>query len=467
MAILSILTAVTGLAGVRPKLIYVDTDNTVAQVTTAGYLNQITSEGYNLSGKEMALVSTKLTPGAVTSSTNLYSIAVAAGTGIITLTEINGLPFSLPVTVAEGGTALTTLTPYSLIAAGTTATGAMQQVASLGTSGQVLTSNGAGALPTWQAGSVVTPAALTEVNDTNVTLTLGGTPATALLQAASITAGWTGQLAVPRGGSGLASLTAYAILTGGTTTTGAMQQVASVGTAGQVLTSAGAGALPTWSTTGSVSSGLINQVAWYAATGTALSGITIVNSAGLLTSAGGVPGWVAYTGTGAPVLATSPTLITPILGAATATSLVFSPTTSGIIGVTDASNAGAGFVGQIIQNVVLFASKISLTNTVVANLTSISLTAGDWDVYGNVFFAVSAGADNLDCWISLTSATAPDEALISYLASTNTSLGDTGINTPYFRASVSSTTTVYISALADFPSGTVTMCGGVYARRVR
>src|SRR5438445_5455252 len=39
---------------------------------------------------------------------------------------------------------------------------------------------------------------LTEVNDTNVTLTLGGTPATALLQAVSLTLGWTGTLAAAR-----------------------------------------------------------------------------------------------------------------------------------------------------------------------------------------------------------------------------------------------------------------------------
>jgi hypothetical protein len=42
---------------------------------------------------------------------------------------------------------------------------------------------------------------LTKVDDTNVTLTLGGTPTTALAQAASITAGWTGTLAVARGGT--------------------------------------------------------------------------------------------------------------------------------------------------------------------------------------------------------------------------------------------------------------------------
>jgi len=77
-------------------------------------------------------------------------------------------------------------------------------------------------------------------------LTLGGTPASALLAATSITAGWTGTLAVSRGGIGSGSATAYAVICGGTTSTGALQSVASVGTSGQVLTSNGAGALPTF-----------------------------------------------------------------------------------------------------------------------------------------------------------------------------------------------------------------------------
>lgn len=44
----------------------------------------------------------------------------------------------------------------------------------------------------------VTAAALTKVDDTNVTLTLGGTPTTALLQSTSLTLGWTGTLADSR-----------------------------------------------------------------------------------------------------------------------------------------------------------------------------------------------------------------------------------------------------------------------------
>ncbi|MDB4726193.1 DUF2793 domain-containing protein [bacterium] len=53
-------------------------------------------------------------------------------------------------------------------------------------------------------------------------------------------------LAVTEGGSGRSSHTAYGVICGGTTTTAAQQSIASVGTAAQVLTSNGAGALPTF-----------------------------------------------------------------------------------------------------------------------------------------------------------------------------------------------------------------------------
>ena len=48
------------------------------------------------------------------------------------------------------------------------------------------------------SGASVTPSALTKTDDTNVTLTLGGTPSTALLQAVSLTLGWAGTLADSR-----------------------------------------------------------------------------------------------------------------------------------------------------------------------------------------------------------------------------------------------------------------------------
>lgn len=50
---------------------------------------------------------------------------------------------------------------------------------------------------------------------------------------------------VANGGSGRASATAYGVICGGTTSTAAHQSIASVGTAGQIFKSNGAGALPT------------------------------------------------------------------------------------------------------------------------------------------------------------------------------------------------------------------------------
>lgn len=86
------------------------------------------------------------------------------------------------------------------------------------------------------ASQINNPAALTKVDDTNVTLTLGGTPGTALLQAASITAGWTGTLAVARGGLGVGTITGLMQGNGTSAVTG----IANSSTVGQVLRVTGA-----------------------------------------------------------------------------------------------------------------------------------------------------------------------------------------------------------------------------------
>jgi hypothetical protein len=84
-------------------------------------------------------------------------------------------------------------------------------VGTFGTAGSVgqFTVNAKG-LITAAANVAITPAAigitasaLTKTDDTNVTVTLGGTPGTALLQATSLTMGWSGQLSAARGGTGV------------------------------------------------------------------------------------------------------------------------------------------------------------------------------------------------------------------------------------------------------------------------
>lgn len=59
-----------------------------------------------------------------------------------------------PLPVSSGGTGRATATAYAVVCGGTTATGPLQSIASVGTTGQVLTSNGVGALPTMQASFV-------------------------------------------------------------------------------------------------------------------------------------------------------------------------------------------------------------------------------------------------------------------------------------------------------------------------
>lgn len=54
------------------------------------------------------------------------------------------------VTVSDGGTGRSSATAYAVICGGTTATGILQSIASVGSLGQVLTSNGADALPTFE-----------------------------------------------------------------------------------------------------------------------------------------------------------------------------------------------------------------------------------------------------------------------------------------------------------------------------
>lgn len=85
----------------------------------------------------------------------------------------------------------------------------------------------------------------------NNTLTFSGVDGSGLNIGSGGTLGslaYLSSLTVPDGGTGKASFTAYSVVCGGTTSGGNLQNVSSVGTSGQVLTSNGAGALPTFQT---------------------------------------------------------------------------------------------------------------------------------------------------------------------------------------------------------------------------
>jgi hypothetical protein len=138
-----------------------------------------------------------------------------------------------------------------------------------------------------------------------------------------------------------------------------------------------------------------------------------------------------------------------------------------ITGVITVSNAAAGAVGELISNVIPSASAVSLTTSVVSNITTISLTAGDWDVSGNFSITTTGLSSAGFGWTSLSNATQPDTSLLSGLSLPAVTGPDYYFTTPFLRVNVASTTTIYLSAICTFTTGTATACGGIYARRRR
>lgn len=183
------------------------------------------------------------------------------------------------------------------------------------------------------------------------------------------------------------------------------------------------------------------------------------------------------TGTGNFVGATSPTLVTPILGAATATSLAFSPTTGGIIGTTAADSPTAGDVGEVLSAILLVGSAVSLTDLTAANITSISLTAGDWDVWGEIWFnaAGTTSTSSVAGAINTSSATFPtvpavgtSVACIAYATATEASASvQQTLPIAPCQINISGTTTIYLNARAGFITSTMSAYGKIMARRRR
>lgn len=79
MAILNIVTSVTGLVGVTPRVVYIDTNDTLATVTTAGYLNQAQANGASLKESDMALVTIKSSPSATSVQVAWLEISYSSG----------------------------------------------------------------------------------------------------------------------------------------------------------------------------------------------------------------------------------------------------------------------------------------------------------------------------------------------------------------------------------------------------
>jgi hypothetical protein len=114
--------------------------------------------------------------GGSTSST-ISQAAPSATSGVPLISQgASSDPAFGTAVVAGGGTGTTSFTAYAVICSGTTSTGVLQNVSGVGTAAQVLTSNGAGNLPTWQAsgsGNLVLIQSQSPSGSSGITFTTG------------------------------------------------------------------------------------------------------------------------------------------------------------------------------------------------------------------------------------------------------------------------------------------------------
>lgn len=139
-------TGVTITAGDKALIAWNGSDFVRVGASAGGSDTQVqyNSSG-NLAGSaNMTFDGTKLSVG------GLLNSALTASKPVFTDASKN-LVSTGTLGVDQGGTGLATTTAYSVVFTGTTSTGNFQASAGPGTSGHVLTSNGAGALPTFQA----------------------------------------------------------------------------------------------------------------------------------------------------------------------------------------------------------------------------------------------------------------------------------------------------------------------------
>jgi hypothetical protein len=210
------------LQGVYRNGVKLDPSDYTATSGTAIVLNTGANLGDNIQVQYFSGLSTVAVVNSITfGSTGLTPSTATSGDVTVAGTLGSGY----------GGTGFSTYATGDLVYA--SATNTLSKLTA-GTNGYVLTLSGG--VPTWAASSG-------GVTSFQTSLT-GLTPSTSTTGAITLA----GTLGVASGGTGSTTFTAYGVLAGGTTSTGAVQSVVSVGTSGQVLVSNGAGALPTFQT---------------------------------------------------------------------------------------------------------------------------------------------------------------------------------------------------------------------------
>ena len=215
----------------------------------------------------------------------------------------------------------------------------------------------------------------------------------------------TNPISVPYGGTGLTTLTTGNLLVGAGTSSVAF---IAPGTSGNILTSNGT----TWSST-------------------SLSSVVVTTSGDQ-----SIAGNKTFT-TGAPIK-----------------------------GVTDGSNAAAGYVGEVIT--ATQSTPISVANNTDTVVISVSLTPGDWDVH-SVGSAYASSGNDYTAFITSNSSSTSITDSVGFYGASPTPGTDGAFSLSYFaRYNVTGNTTVNVLVRIAGGSGTgFTATGSIFARRMR
>lgn len=170
-------------------------------------------------------------------------------------------------------------------------------------------------------------------------------------------------------------------------------------------------------------------------------------------------------------------------GAQTFSSTLIPSQTNGIVGTTTNNNANAGSIGEFICAQVWnggspsgcatnSSTPIALTSLTAANVTSISLTAGDWDIWGNIAFVnggptVQTSAIGAIDTTSAALPTIPNGGAEVYIPATFTTGQGPILPVGMVRVSISATTTFFLVAQSTFSTSTCSVYGFIGARRRR
>lgn len=156
-----------------------------------------------------------------------------------------------------------------------------------------------------------------------------------------------------------------------------------------------------------------------------------------------------------------------------ATNTITPSTTAGIVGTTLADNATAGSIGEFIQSTIASGAAVSVSSAVATNITSISLTAGDWDVWG-VVATLPAGTTTT---ASSSAAVSTTTAIVPPISATATGVTNfpvavaggvvTIMQCGMTRVNVSTTTSVFLVIQTTFAVSTMQAFGSIQARRRR